>query len=302
MDIPIAANVLGTLGALIPQIIINYRRHNTEGLQRSMMLLWALAGIPLGAYNIAENFNVALKIQPQILTKWSASKCILVVCAMGIILGGVEAGLIFALSDASHRDRHWAVTLMGVLSTVLLSAGVLRHYWDIWVHRTVRGISFIFVGIDAAGDVFSLVSVCRFFLVYPHAMPFYAMPCHVRARNKPKLDILGIVIYATEFALWCGVFACGGYFNLRPWVKMKLSERERAQKRDRDGGSGEQEEVEVEVEVQEGAQVSQGVEMNGNGNGNGVGSSTSVFRTPSSVASVSERSRGSVHAKKERED
>lgn len=33
-----------------------------------MMLLWALAGIPLGAYNTAENFNVALKIQPQILT------------------------------------------------------------------------------------------------------------------------------------------------------------------------------------------------------------------------------------------
>lgn len=49
---------------------------------------------------------------------------------------------------------------MGVLSTVLLSAGVLRHYIDIYVHQTVRGISFIFVGIDAAGDVFSLISVC----------------------------------------------------------------------------------------------------------------------------------------------
>jgi hypothetical protein len=52
------------------------------------------------------------------------------------------------------------MTLMGVVSTVLLSAGVLRHYYDIYVHQTVRGISFIFVGIDAAGDVFSLVSVC----------------------------------------------------------------------------------------------------------------------------------------------
>lgn len=31
---------------------------------------------------------------------------------------------------------------------------------EIWFHRTVRGISFIFLGIDAAGDVFSLVSVC----------------------------------------------------------------------------------------------------------------------------------------------
>lgn len=49
---------------------------------------------------------------------------------------------------------------MGVLSTVLLSAGVLRHYWDIYQERTVRGISFLFVGIDAAGDIFSLTSIC----------------------------------------------------------------------------------------------------------------------------------------------
>jgi len=33
-----------------------------------MMLLWACAGVPLGAYNISSNFNIALLIQPQILT------------------------------------------------------------------------------------------------------------------------------------------------------------------------------------------------------------------------------------------
>ena len=33
-----------------------------------MMLLWACAGVPLGAYNIVNNFNIALRIQPQILT------------------------------------------------------------------------------------------------------------------------------------------------------------------------------------------------------------------------------------------
>jgi uncharacterized protein with PQ loop repeat len=56
---------------LIPQIIINYRRHDTEGLQPSMMLLWAAAGLPLGVYSIIENFNIALRIQPQILTTLS---------------------------------------------------------------------------------------------------------------------------------------------------------------------------------------------------------------------------------------
>ncbi len=33
-----------------------------------MMLLWACAGVPLGAYNVSGGFNVALLVQPQILT------------------------------------------------------------------------------------------------------------------------------------------------------------------------------------------------------------------------------------------
>jgi hypothetical protein len=33
-----------------------------------MMLLWAIAGVPLGVFNITSNFNIALLIQPQILT------------------------------------------------------------------------------------------------------------------------------------------------------------------------------------------------------------------------------------------
>ena len=33
-----------------------------------MMMLWAWAGVPLGVYNIIEEFNIALRIQPQILT------------------------------------------------------------------------------------------------------------------------------------------------------------------------------------------------------------------------------------------
>lgn len=133
---------------------------------------------------------------------------------------------------------------MGVISTLLLSAGVLRHYYDIYIHRTVRGISFIFVGIDAAGDVFSLISV--FF--------------------QPKLDILGIVIYATEFVLWCGVFACGGYFNLMPWVRQRIRNRrgEREEETSEDVGAHD-EGISNDVSLQH------------------IPSSTSVFRTPSLV-------------------
>ena len=74
-------------------------------------------------------------------------------------MGGIQAALIIALRIARQRLIDWPITLMAVLSACLLAAGVLRHYIDIYAQHTVRGISFIFVGIDAAGDLFSLISV-----------------------------------------------------------------------------------------------------------------------------------------------
>ncbi|RAL62973.1 hypothetical protein DID88_004060 [Monilinia fructigena] len=232
-----------------------------------MMMLWACAGVPLGAYNIASGFNIALLVQPQILTVlslvtwgqcwyygkgWSLKKCIFVTGGIGVILGGVEVALIEGLKAGQRRDLEWPAIMMGVLSAVLLAAGVLRHYYDIYVHRTVRGISFIFVGIDAAGDVFSLVSV--FF--------------------QSHLDILGIVIYASEFILWCGVFACGGYFNLLPWIKRRMQKKR--ENRDATGSA----EGENAVAIQEG--ISHDVELE---RMNSAGSRT-VFRTPGSRTSV----------------
>ncbi|KAI8939099.1 hypothetical protein NX059_004936 [Plenodomus lindquistii] len=243
MDIPVAANVLGTLGAvcwsiqvdsflffsrpsilivdkLIPQIVINYRRHNATGLQPTMMMLWAWAGVPLGVYNIAENYNIALRIQPQILTllslvtwiqcyyyerRWSVLRSLSVVVPVACIMGAIQAGLIFAVRHAKQRDLHWPSILMAVASAALLAAGVLRHYVDVYLYRTVRGISFIFVGIDALGDVFSLVSVVF----------------------QPKLDVLGMVIYGTELLLWIGIFICGAHYNLRPWIAARQDQKRR---------------------------------------------------------------------------
>ncbi|KAK4154826.1 PQ loop repeat-domain-containing protein [Chaetomidium leptoderma] len=220
MDVPVAANALGTLGAicwsvqLIPQIVVNYRRHHATGLQPSMMMLWAWAGVPLGVYNIVREFNVALRIQPQILIflslitwlqcyyyqrEWTIMRCLLVVAPLAVVMGGIQGALIIGLRILTSRQVEWPMTFMAVLSAVLLAAGVLRHYWDIWVHRTVRGVSFVFVGIDAAGDLFSLASV--FF--------------------QPTLDILGMVIYGSELVLWLGVFVCGGYYNFLPWIRKK---------------------------------------------------------------------------------
>ncbi|CAI6335078.1 unnamed protein product [Periconia digitata] len=168
-------------------------------------------------------------------------------------MGGIQAALILALRIARDRNVQWPLTLMAVLSAVLLAAGVLRHYWDIYVHRTVRGISFLFVGIDAAGDLFSLVSIVF----------------------QARLDVLGTVIYGTELMLWIGVFACGGYYNLLPWVTKKLNRRK--------------------VGVQDTA-ANPGPTLSSVGGGgtpvalHSLPSSTSVFRTPSAeVESLRQR-------------
>lgn len=88
-------------------------------------------------------------------------KCITAVAPLLLILGATEAGLIFALKEANSRGIRWLLILMAILSACLLAAGVLRYYWDIYVNRTVRGISFFFVVMDAAGDLFSLISICE---------------------------------------------------------------------------------------------------------------------------------------------
>ncbi|KKA30731.1 hypothetical protein TD95_003499 [Thielaviopsis punctulata] len=258
MDIPIAANVLGTMGAvcwsvqLIPQIVINYRRHNATGLQPAMMMLWAWAGVPLGVYNIVSGLNVALQVQPQLLTflslvtwiqcfyyerKWSVAHCLTVVIPIAALMAGMQASLVVGLRLAGAQ---WPLTLMAALSAALLALGVLSHYRDIWRHRTVRGISFLFVGIDAAGDVFSLASVL----------------C------EAHVDVLAVVVYATELVLWCGVFACGGWYNLRPWLRAWLRER-----RSVEGGEG------------------NGVAMHE------MSSSTSVFSTPGAALELEVRQR-----------
>ena len=86
----------------------------------SMMLLWASAGVPLGVYNIVEHFNIALRIQAQILTflslltwsqcyhygrGWSVGKCALILVGMCTLLGGIEAGLIFALRVSPDKQN-----------------------------------------------------------------------------------------------------------------------------------------------------------------------------------------------------
>jgi predicted membrane protein len=225
------AFVFGTLGAicwsvqLIPQIIQNHRRRSIEGLQPNFMLLWAAAGIFLAVFNTVSNFNIALLIQPQILTalslitwcqcctygprQWSAKRAILTLMPILIVLGGVEAALILGCRVGVNRRVVWPTTLCGILAGVLLCAGVSVEYYEIYKTRSVYGISFIFCGLDAAGDLFSILSV-------------------VFQRQR---DYVGLGLYAAELTMWCGIFLLGGWYRLLPWLASKSSTLRRLQSR-----------------------------------------------------------------------
>jgi hypothetical protein len=174
---------------------------------------------------------------------WTVIRSLIVVIPVTCLMGGIQAGLIIGVKRAREDDVEWPSIVMAVASAALLAAGVLRHYVDIYLHRTVRGISFIFVGIDALGDVFSLLSVIF----------------------QPTLDVLGMVIYATELVLWIGVFICGAYYNLTPWLKERRGKSEVEQFGERNTASAARGSV----------AVTSGIALHD------LPSSTSVFRTPS---------------------
>jgi uncharacterized protein with PQ loop repeat len=97
---------------LVPQIVKNYRRHGTDGLSAVMMFSWAIAAVPFGIYTIAQYLNIPLQVQPQLFLllcltcwaqcmyydrHWSLKKCLFVGTAIGVIFGGIEAGVIFGI-------------------------------------------------------------------------------------------------------------------------------------------------------------------------------------------------------------
>lgn len=157
-------------------------------------------------YNIADDYNIALQVQPNILIflslftwaqcqyygKKKALKSVaLFSVAIGTTLGGIEVGLVFALRVASERGQEWAATLMAVVAAVLLAGGVLRHYVDMWRTRSDAGLSLKFALLDASGDVASLLSVIF----------------------QPSLSVLGLVIYGSELVIWIGLIVIVTYFR-----------------------------------------------------------------------------------------
>ncbi|KAG0634936.1 PQ loop repeat-domain-containing protein [Tuber brumale] len=205
-SIPPAANVLGTIGTvlwcvqLIPQIWFNYRNKSTEGLPGIMMLIWGFAGVPFGAYAVIQNLNIPIQIQPQVFASlsliswaqclhyasgWAVWSSSLTALAVAIACAGTEVALILTLQPIYDRGTEWPMLVVGIIASILLAAGLIPPYFEIWKRRgRVVGIDFVFLSIDWLGALFSIMSLV--------------------AQNT--FDYLGGVLYLVVILLESGIF------------------------------------------------------------------------------------------------
>ncbi|PWN37091.1 uncharacterized protein FA14DRAFT_159295 [Meira miltonrushii] len=218
----VGIDVLSTLGAvfwsiqLIPQIYINWKRKTGDGSQPSMMIAWSLAGLPLGIHNILSKQPIALQVQAEILTslslltwaqvmfydhKWSIKKCVCTLSVLAAFFAAIQCAFVFGFryGDTSEKDKQRTILAMAILAALGLSFGVLRHYYDIYLHKTVRGIAWAFVALDAAGDLTSLLAVTI----------------------KSPADRIAAGIYASELGLWIGIILAGLVINARYYIQAR---------------------------------------------------------------------------------
>ncbi|KAH8147687.1 uncharacterized protein LAJ45_08151 [Morchella importuna] len=223
-SIPVAANVLGTIGTilwciqLVPQIWRNYRSKSTEGLPALMMFIWATSGVPFGTYAIVQNLNIPIQVQAQVfaslsLISWAQCLCYahgwrawtasLLALGTGIVYGGAEAGLILTLKPLYEKGIEWPMLIVGVIASILLAAGLVPPYFEIWKrHGRVVGIDFIFLSIDWAGAFFSLMSLVA----------------------QTTFDYMGGVLYLVCLLLETGIF-------FSHWIWLFRTRKQRAAER-----------------------------------------------------------------------
>ncbi|CAG8485706.1 1508_t:CDS:2 [Paraglomus occultum] len=166
---------------LTPQAYKNWRRKNTEGLSKEMMLIWALSAILFGAYAIILSLSIPLIIQPQIFCGFSLLcyvqclyydkaaydngspkrilKYVFIYLIWMLILGGIQAAGVIGVRAANDKGITWVETTFGILPSVTIVIGFAPQYYEIYQDRIVHGISLGFVALDILGSVFSILSL-----------------------------------------------------------------------------------------------------------------------------------------------
>ncbi|KAK3844553.1 MAG: PQ loop repeat-domain-containing protein [Linnemannia gamsii] len=181
----ILENVFGLLGIvfwsfqLLPQAIDNYKAKSTEGLSYSMFFIWTLCALGFGSYGVVEELSIPLIVQPQIFgflsmvcymqclyygmrTKewWTLKRTMMVGCGAVVAMVGVQVGAVYATRAGINHNVPGTVEAAGIIPILLLVLGFIPQYIDIYRDRSVVGVSMAFIAADAAGAIFSIISLC----------------------------------------------------------------------------------------------------------------------------------------------
>ncbi|GJJ75399.1 hypothetical protein EMPS_07757 [Entomortierella parvispora] len=76
-----------------------------------------------------------------------------------LVLAGIEVGAVFGTKAGIAHNVKGTLSASGIIPVVLLGLGFLPQYVDIFHHRSVVGVSMVFITGDALGSIFSLISL-----------------------------------------------------------------------------------------------------------------------------------------------
>ncbi|KAF9149632.1 hypothetical protein BG015_008568 [Linnemannia schmuckeri] len=180
----ILENIFGMLGIifwsfqLLPQAIDNYRAKSTAGLSYSMFFIWVLCALGFGSYGVVEELSIPLIVQPQIFgvlsmvcylqclyygerTKgwWTLRRTMWAAVGAVCLMVGVQVGAVYATRAGIDNNVKGTVEAAGIIPILLLVLGFIPQYVDIYRDRSVVGVSMAFIAADAAGAMFSIVSL-----------------------------------------------------------------------------------------------------------------------------------------------
>ncbi|KAF2084900.1 hypothetical protein K490DRAFT_2978, partial [Saccharata proteae CBS 121410] len=175
------------------RIWYNWRRKETDGLPGAMLLLWGVAAVPFfGVYNIVQNFNIPLQIQPQVFciftlicwaqtliyhNHWRVWTATLTAVGTGLLWGGIE--------EPYSKGHSAPIIAVGVVAAVVLALGLLPPYYEMAKRNgRVIGINFVFLSVDFAGALFSLMALVA----------------------QQTFDLLGGILYIVCMFLEIGIF------------------------------------------------------------------------------------------------
>ena len=148
--------------------------------------------MPFGAYSIVQNFNFALKLQPQCFggltliawgqslyyhNRWRVWTATLATIAVAVAFAVTEAILILTLRGPYYRGVEWPMMMLAITASVMQALGLIPPYFElakrngrvIGISKTVpnprcndkrlSNLDFIFLTVDFAGAFFSLMAL-----------------------------------------------------------------------------------------------------------------------------------------------